>query len=89
MKKSSDRKWPVFLAAGTILCFALVIPATGSDPYDKSSQVSDGYGDFHKVFIDADAANEEETGAASEPHSYLFPQEKKSAALSWSSIAWD
>lgn len=57
--KPSNRRWPAFLAAGVILCFTLVIPATGSDPHDKSSQVSDGYGDFHKLFIDADDADKE------------------------------
>jgi len=56
--KPSNRKWPAVLAAGVILVLALVIPATGSDPYDKNSQVSDGYGDFHKLFIDADSVDE-------------------------------
>ena len=59
--KPSKRKWPTFLAAGVILCSALVIPATGSDPHEKSSQVSDGYGDFHKFFIDSDDADKVET----------------------------
>ena len=89
MKKPSDRKWPTFLAASAILCFALVIPATGSDPYDRYSQVSDGYGDFHKLFIDADGVYEEEIGAASESYSYLIPREKESEALTWLSVVLD
>jgi len=54
LMKPSNRRWPTFLAAGVILCSALVIPATGSDPHEKYSQVNDGYGDFHKFFTDAD-----------------------------------
>jgi len=55
---SSKRQWPAVLTAVIVFFFALVIPATGSDPYDKPSQVNDGYGDFHKLFTDGDSIEE-------------------------------
>ena len=60
LMKPSNRKWPAVLAAGVIFFFVLVIPATGSDPYNNSSN-NDGYGDFHKLFTDADDVDEAKT----------------------------